>query len=182
MAKNFNIKDINSLTGLSEREAAQKLKEEGFNELPSTKKRSISAIAFEVVREPMFLLLVACGSLYLIMGDVKEAFMLLGFVFVVMGITLYQERKTERALEALRDLSSPRALVIREGKQIRIAGRDVVRGDMLALSEGDRVPADAIVLSCVNLSVDESLLTGESVPVRKTAASGIMDMGRPGGD
>ena len=100
--KNLHIKDINSLTGLSEHEAAQKLKEEGFNELPSTKKRGLSAIAFEVVREPMFLLLVACGSLYLIMGDVKEAFMLLGFVFVVMGITLYQERKTERALEALR--------------------------------------------------------------------------------
>jgi Ca2+-transporting ATPase len=99
-----------------------------------------------------------------------------------MGITLYQERKTERALEALRDLSSPRALVIREGKQKRIAGREVVRGDILVLSEGDRVPADAIVLSCVNLSVDESLLTGESVPVRKMAASGIMDMGRPGGD
>ena len=181
MVKNFTL-DINSITGLSEHEAAQKLKEEGLNELPSTKKRGLSTIAFEVMREPMFLLLVACGSLYLFMGDVKEALMLLGFVFVVMGITLYQERKTERALEALRDLSSPRALVIREGKQKRIAGRDVVRGDMLVLSEGDRVPADAIVLSCVNLSVDESLLTGESVPVRKTAASGIMDMGRPGGD
>ena len=179
MIKDF---DINSLTGLQEGEVTQRLKEEGPNELPSTKKRGLSAIAFEVMREPMFLLLVACGSIYLIMGDVKEALMLLGFVFVVMGITLYQERKTERALEALRDLSSPRALVIREGKQRRIAGREVVRGDILVLSEGDRVPADAIVLSCVNLSVDESLLTGESVPVRKTAASTIMDMGRPGGD
>ena len=118
----------------------------------------------------MFLLLVACGTLYLFMGDVKEAMMLLGFVFVVMGITLYQERKTERALEALRDLSSPRALVIREGKQKRIAGREVVHGDILILNEGDRVPADAIVLSCVNLLVDESLLTGESVPVRKAAS------------
>ena len=174
--------DINSLTGLQEGEVTQRLKEEGHNELPSTQKRGLSAIAFEVVREPMFLLLVACGSIYLMMGDVKEALMLLGFVFVVMGITLYQERKTERALEALRDLSSPRALVIREGKQRRIAGREVVRGDILVLSEGDRVPADAIVLSCINLSVDESLLTGESVPVRKMAASGIMDMGRPGGD
>ena len=179
MIKDF---DINNLTGLQEGEVTQRLKEEGHNELPSTQKRGLSAIAFEVMREPMFLLLVACGSIYLMMGDVKEALMLLGFVFVVMGITLYQERKTERALEALRDLSSPRALVIREGKQRRIAGREVVRGDILVLSEGDRVPADAIVLSCVNLSVDESLLTGESVPVRKMAASGIMDMGRPGGD
>ena len=88
--------------------------------------------------------------------------MLLGFVFVVIGITFYQERKTERALEALRDLSSPRALVIRDGKQRRIAGREVVYGDIIVLSEGDRVPADAVLLSCTNFSVDESLLTGES--------------------
>jgi Ca2+-transporting ATPase len=129
----------------------------------------------------MFLLLVACGIIYLILGDVREAAMLLGFVFVVMGITLYQERKTERALEALRDLSSPRALVIRDGRQKRIAGREVVRGDVLMLAEGDRVPADAVLLSCINISVDESLLTGESLPVRKTAADKETEMGRPGG-
>jgi len=174
--------DINKITGLTESQVARRLKEEGYNELPSTKKRSLSTIAFEVVREPMFLLLVACGILYLFMGDLEGALMLLGFVFVVIGITLYQERKTERALEALRDLSSPRALVIREGKQKRIAGREVVRGDILILNEGDRVPADGLLLSCVNLSVDESLLTGESVPVRKMAAVGNPDMGRPGGD
>ena len=179
MVKGF---DINNMIGLSEHEAAQRLKEEGCNELPSTKKRSLFAIAFGVVREPMFLLLVACGTIYLFMGDVEEALMLLGFVFVVMGITLYQERKTERALEALRDLSSPRALVIRDGEQRRIAGREVVRGDILVLNEGDRVPADAVLLSCLNFSVDESLLTGESVPVRKVAAEGILEMSRPGGD
>jgi P-type Ca2+ transporter type 2C len=174
--------DINGLIGLSEHEASQRLKEEGYNELPSTKRRSLLAIALGVVREPMFLLLVACGTIYLFMGDMEEALMLLGFVFVVIGITLYQERKTERALEALRDLSSPRALVIRDGKQERIAGREVVRGDLLVLKEGDRVPADAVLLSCVNFSVDESLLTGESVPVRKIAGESIMEMGHPGGD
>jgi P-type Ca2+ transporter type 2C len=179
MTKNV---EINRVTALSESEAAQRLKEEGPNELPSSKKRSLFSIAYEVAREPMFLLLVACGTLYLFLGDIEEAFMLLGFVFVVIGITLYQERKTERALEGLRDLSSPRALVIREGKQNRIAGREVVRGDILILNEGDRVPADAVILSSVNLSLDESLLTGESVPVRKVAANGDPDMGRPGGD
>src|SRR5512140_1004543 len=171
---------IDDLPGLSEAEAAERLKQEGYNELPSSKQRSIFAIAFEVVREPMFLLLVACGVIYLILGDVQEAIMLLGFVFVVMGITLYQERKTERALEALRDLSSPRALVIRDGKQRRIAGREVVRGDVIVLSEGDRVPADAAILSCSNLSIDESLLTGESVSVRKTSCDEIPAMTRPG--
>jgi P-type Ca2+ transporter type 2C len=179
MAKDF---EINSITGLSEDEAAKRLNEEGPNELPSSKKRSLFAIVYEVTREPMFLLLVAGGTLYLFLGDLEEALMLLGFVFVVIGITLYQERKTERALEALRDLSSPRARVIREGKQKRIAGREVVRGDILILNEGDRVPADAVILSCVNLSVNESLLTGESVPVRKMATTGNPDLSRPGGD
>ncbi|MDA8165640.1 MAG: cation-translocating P-type ATPase [Desulfobacteraceae bacterium] len=174
--------DAGNIAGLSEAEAAKRLQEEGYNELPSTKRRSFFALAFEVMREPMFLLLIGGGTIYLLLGDVREALMLLGFVFVVMGITLYQERKTERALEALRDLSSPRALVIREGRQKRIAGREVVRGDTVVVSEGDRIPADAVLLSSVNLSVDESLLTGESVPVRKAAAEGPATMARPGGD
>ncbi|MBI3988364.1 MAG: cation-translocating P-type ATPase [candidate division NC10 bacterium] len=174
--------DLATIAGLSEREAAERLKKVGYNELPSTRRRSIFAIAFEVVREPMFLLLVACGTIYLLLGDVQEALMLLGFVFVVMGITFSQERKTERALEALRDLSSPRALVIRDGEQKRIAGREVVPGDILVLAEGDRVPADAVLLWGVNLSADESLLTGESAPVRKVPWDGVMEMGRPGGD
>ncbi|MBI2988665.1 MAG: cation-translocating P-type ATPase [Deltaproteobacteria bacterium] len=174
--------DISHVSGLTEQEAAERLTEEGYNELPSTKRRSIFAIALELARQPMFLLLVGGGIVYLVLGDVQEALMLLGFVFVVMGITFYQERKTERALEALRDLSSPRALVIREGRERRIAGRDVVCGDIVILIEGDRVPADAMLLSSVNLSVDESLLTGESVPVRKVVWDGAMGLCRPGGD
>ena len=174
--------DIQSLQGLTRTEVAKRLSEEGYNELPSTKPRSLLAIACEVIREPMFLLLISGGVIYLLLGDVQEALMLLAFVFVIIGITLYQERKTERALEALRDLSSPRALVIREGRQERIPGREVVRGDLIVLSEGDRVPADGMVLSAVNLSVDESLLTGESVPVRKSASEGEEGMSVPGGD
>jgi P-type Ca2+ transporter type 2C len=174
--------DIHSISGLSEAEAAVRLREEGYNELPTSKKRSIFAIAYEVVREPMFLLLIAGGTLYMVLGDLQEALMLLGFVFVIMGITLYQERKTERALEALRDLSSPRALVIRDREQKRIPGREVVRGDIIILSEGDRVPADALLFSCMNLSIDESLLTGESVPVRKVSCDGSVKMSPPGGD
>ena len=107
--------DISTAKGLSEAEAAQLLSQFGFNELPQSKPRSIFTIALSVIKEPMFLLLVAGGLIYLFLGDLQEALMLMGFVFVVMGLTLYQERKTERALEALRDLSSPRALVIRTG-------------------------------------------------------------------
>ena len=174
--------DISQIQGLSESQATQRLAEDGPNELPSSSRRGIWTIAFEVVREPMFLLLVACGVVYLLLGEPKEALMLLGFVFVIMGITVVQERRTERALDALRDLSSPRALVIRDGQRKRIAGREVVRDDMIILSEGDRVPADAILRYSINLSADESLLTGESVPVRKVASSDVRTSSRPGGD
>jgi P-type Ca2+ transporter type 2C len=153
--------------GISQKEAAGLLQREGYNELPSSKPKSVIKIAFDVVKEPMFLLLVACGTLYLILGDIQEGLMLLSFVFVVMGIEFYQEKKTEKALDALKDLASPRALVIRDGETIRIPGREVVKGDFIILQEGDRVPADAIVLKNNNLQADESLLTGEPVPVRK---------------
>jgi Ca2+-transporting ATPase len=179
MPANF---DLSNLQGLSDQEVIENLALDGYNELPSAKKRSFLKIIFEVMKEPMFLLLIACGLLYLFLGDLEEALMLLGFVFVVMGITLYQEQKTERALDALRDLSSPRALVIRNGLQQRIPGREVVRDDIFLLSEGDRVPADAVLLTGTNLNVDESLLTGESVPVRKINWDGLREVGRPGGD
>ena len=170
------------IKGLTEKEVAEKLQSEGFNELPSSKPKNIFHIALGVIREPMFLLLVACGTLYLVLGDIQEGLMLMGFVFVVMGIEFYQERKTEKALDALKDLASPRALVIREGKSRRIAGREVVTGDIIVLQEGDRVPADGIVLNGVNLMADESLLTGESVPVRKREWEEGEGSFIPGGD
>jgi len=168
--------------GLTGAEATERLKADGFNELPSSKPRGFHLILLEVIREPMFLLLVAGGIIYLILGDLSEAVLLWFSVLIILGITFYQERKTERALEALRDLSSPRAMVIRDGELRRIAGREVVRDDLIVLAEGDRVPADACVLSENDLSVDESLLTGESVPVRKTIWDGVTEFGSPGGD
>lgn len=169
-----------SPSGLSEKEAAARLLTEGPNELASAKPRSLAQMAWDVVREPMLMLLVAAGSIYLVLGELKDSAVLLVSIFVVLGISLYQQRKTERALEALRDLSSPRALVIRDGKEKRVAGREVVRGDVVVLQEGDRVPADAVVISSLSLSVDESLLTGESVPVRKSASASTTTFSRPG--
>ncbi len=177
-----NQTEVNQLVGISEQEAALKIKQEGYNELPFQKKRSVFLIFLNVIREPMLALLLGCGLIYLFLGEADDALMLLSFVFVIMGITFYQERKTERTLEALRDLSSPRALVIRAREQKRIAGREVVREDIIILKEGDRVPADALLLSATNLSVDESLLTGESMPVRKIASESNQLLSRPGGD
>jgi Ca2+-transporting ATPase len=163
--------------GLSTAEAAHQMAAEGPNLLPGSAPKSTVVIVNEVLTEPMFLMLLAAGGIYLALGDRAEALFLLGFVFVVIGITLMQERKTQRALESLRDLSAPRALVIRGGQELRVAGRDVVRGDVLVLREGDRIAADAMLLDG-QLEVDESLLTGEAVPVAKLPAVG--DMGKPG--
>ena len=174
--------DLAAQTGLTDAQVAERLEADGYNELPSTRPRNLLSIAVEVVREPMFLLLVAAGTIYLVLGSLGEGLLLMVFVFVIMGITLYQERKTERALEALRDLSSPRALVIRNGGRVRIPGSEVVRGDLAMLVEGDRIPADAVVLDALGLTVDESLLTGESVPVRKRPGEGDTPASRPGGD
>lgn len=174
--------DPESITGLSEEDAAGKLKKEGYNELPSQKKQSLFSIMLNVLREPMLLLLLGAGMIYLFLGEKNDALMLLMFVFVVVGITFYQERKTERALEALKNLSSPRAIVIRGGKQKRIPGREVVPGDVLILREGDRVPADGVMLFCTNFLADESLLTGESLAVRKSQWDGKTRSERPGGD
>jgi len=176
--------DLQSITGLTEGQVRQQLEQEGYNELPTSQQRGVVRIALEVIREPMFLLLVACGAVYLLMGrqHIGDALMLLGFVFVVMGITIVQERRTERAVEALRDLSSPRALVIRDGQRRRIAGREVVRGDVIILAEGDRVPADAVLRYALSLCANESLLTGESVPVRKSVSTEVTAMARPGGE
>ncbi len=173
---------VPAATGLTSAVAEQRLRTEGPNELSGGGGRSLAGIGLELLREPMFLLLLGCGGIYVLLGDRQEAFVLLGFVLIVAGITLYQERKTERALEALRSLASPRALVVRDGRRVRIAGREVVREDILVLSEGDRIAADGALVSCVNLFVDESLLTGESVPVRKTPWDGIAPLGSPGGD
>ena len=158
--------------GLTGAEAARRLAEEGPNTLPRADRRGPAAIARGVVREPMFLLLGACVAIYLVLGDVREALVLGASLFVVIAITVAQERKAERALEALRDLSSPRALVLRDGAALRIPGPEVVRGDLLLVAEGDRVPADARLLAGAGLTVDESLLTGESLAVAKDPGGG----------
>ncbi|QDL54750.1 cation-translocating P-type ATPase [Rhodoferax aquaticus] len=156
------------MKGLSAKEAAERLLRDGPNSLPSADKSTLLAICREMLKEPMFVLLIAAGSLYLVLGDVQEGTVLFVLVLLVLALTIYQEGKTARAIEALRDLSSPRALVLREDRQQRVAGSDVVVGDILVLAEGDRVAADADLLEGADIQMDESLLTGESTPVDKS--------------
>lgn len=159
------------MNGLTETQAKSLLREHGFNELPVSQSKNLFRIVAEVIREPMFLLLIACGTLYILLGDYREGVVLLLTILIIIFITFYQYQKTEKALEALKNLSAPRALVRRDGKEVRIPGREVVPGDLLILHEGDRIAADARLEECIHLSVDESMLTGESVPVFKTVPS-----------
>lgn len=178
------LKDL-GLVGLTSAEAAERLCADGPNELPLAKRRNLLQQAWDVIREPMLLLLLGAGGVNFLLAEPLDGAILMSFVLVVIAIEVYQEHKTENALVALRDLSAPRALVLRDGERMRIPGREVVRGDYLLLAEGDRVPADATLLECVNFSIDESTLTGESVPVRKTeCGQGTANepLGRPGGD
>ena len=160
-----------SRRGLTAREAAERLRSEGPNELPELERRTALRIVLEVVREPMFALLLGAGVLYLLLGSHGEALVLFAFACFSVAIAIIQEGRSERVLEALRDLTSPRALVIRDGEQARIPGKEVVRGDLLVIAEGDRVPADAMLIFGDDVHADESLLTGESVPVRKRVSS-----------
>ncbi len=169
--------------GLTRFEAAERLAKDGPNTLPAGGHRGTWMVILNIIREPMLMLLVACGIVYLILGDPQEATLLLCGVFFILGITFVQEQKTERALDALKDLSSPRTTVIRDGTRIVISSRDVVCGDVVVLGEGDRIPADGILTSASNLQVDESVLTGESLAVSKRCATALdSPMAPPGGD
>lgn len=155
--------------GLREEEARKRLERDGWNEPGSSAAPPVVRMLIDIVREPLFLMLIASGVIYLFLGSIEDAMMLLAFVLVIIAITLVQESRTERSLEALKELSSPRANVIRDGVQKRIPGREVVQGDIILFAEGDRVPADAILQESSSLEVDESILTGEPFPVRKSA-------------
>jgi len=167
--------------GLSHEEARRRLAAQGQNSLPQSQRR-MAALLLHTVREPMFLLLLGAAALYLALGDWQEGAALLVMAALTIGLALFQEGRTERALQALRDLSSPRALVLREGRALRIAGSEVVEGDLLLLAEGDRVAADALLLQATGLRVDESQLTGESMAVSKCPAGATQAPAAPGGD
>ena len=158
------------LSGLTRQQAQARLLRDGPNELQAAQRRSTWQRLIAMLREPMFALLVLAASLYMLLGDLSEGITLFVFVNAVIGLTFYQEGKSEAAIEALRQLSQPFAHVIRDGQICKIASREVVVGDLLQVSEGNRMAADGWLIQSDQMQVDESMLTGESVPVNKVAA------------
>ncbi|WP_295361468.1 cation-translocating P-type ATPase [Arenimonas sp.] len=157
--------------GLSDAEAAARLARFGPNALPPPPRRGLWRIAAQVMTEPMFLLLALAAGAYLVLGEPAEGALLAAFAAITIGMVIVQERRSERAIEALRALGAPLAVVLREGRSRRVPAATVVPGDLLVLEEGARVPADGRLLSARSLALDESLLTGESVPVDKQAGA-----------
>lgn len=166
----------NDRDGLTRAEAARRLTADGPNRLSVSHRRRLPKIAADVLREPMFLLLLASVAFYFLVGDLAEALFLLGGALVSIGLVIVQESRSERALAALRALAEPEALVIREGREHKVPAADLVRGDVLLLSEGARAPADCVLIAGDPLSIDQSALTGESAPVVRTPT-----LGRPAG-
>ena len=158
------------VNGLSEAEARDRLKRDGPNRLPPPQHKTFGAAVFSVALQPMVLLLLASTVLYALLASVFDSAVLALSIIAVAAISVYQELRTQRVLEALRDLASPRSTVVRDGVLIRIASQDLVEGDRLIVQEGDRLACDASLVESHSMRVDESLLTGESVPVDKGVA------------
>jgi Ca2+-transporting ATPase len=154
--------------GLSSAEAQHRLRINGPNELPGKESKGIFRIVLEVLREPMFILLISSATLYIILGDLGEGVILLSTITIIILITFIQHRKTEKALDALRNLAAPQATVERDGIYVRIPSREIVVGDHIAINEGDRIPADGKLLESNALEVDESILTGEALALEKS--------------
>jgi P-type Ca2+ transporter type 2C len=159
-----------ALSGLSASEAEALLKVHGPNVLREIKSRGLIEIAIGTLREPMFIFLLAAAALYLVVGDLGEGLFLLGGAAVSVGLVVFQDARSERALAALRQLAEPFAQVMRAGVQHRIPARELVPGDIVLLTEGERIPADGVLRAGDVLTIDESALTGESVPVARMAA------------
>ena len=156
--------------GLSDEEAGRRLSSHGPNELEDRERHGLLRTLGGVVTEPMFLLLLVAAAIYLVLGDLGEGLLLAFFAVVTVGLVIFQERRSEHALDALRVLASPQVRVVRGGQVRRIAARELVPGDFFLVGEGERLAADGIAREAGGLAVDESLLTGESVPVRKRAS------------
>ncbi len=174
MTKTYNLINTllnDTLTGLTNKEIPELQKKYGKNSLQAESSGKIVRLLWEIVSEPMFIILLAACALYFILGESKEGFLMLAAMAFVSAISFYQETKSSNALAALREYTEPRITVIRDGIESEIFSIDLLPGDVMHLSEGNRIPADAIIVQANDLSINESIITGESLPVYKTSYS-----------
>lgn len=162
------------MIGLTSLEAAQRLQQYGPNGLRLNEAKRLPRILAGVAKEPMFLLLCAACLLYFLLGENAEGFMTVAALFFVAAISVYQEVRSSRALAALQNLTEPKTTVLRDGKECQIAIAYLVPGDIVFLTEGKKVPADAVIVQANDLSLNEAIITGESMPVEKGVEQEIL--------
>ncbi|MBL7738219.1 MAG: cation-translocating P-type ATPase [Chitinophagaceae bacterium] len=158
-----------TMTGLDTRQVELSRQQNGSNSIDTNEKRLLAHVLKEVVLEPMFILLLAATIIYFLVGQYQEGFIMLAAIFIVAGISIFQEYRSRNAVQALRKISAPRAVVIRNGVTVQIATEEVVVNDLLLLEEGEVVAADGLIILANDFSLNESILTGESFAVTKTA-------------
>ena len=169
-----NNNEKNNYKGLSNEEVLESRKIHGRNEIAQEEKTSLLKIALKFFSEPVFLLLIGASLIYFALGEPRDGAIMLVFVVFMGSINLYQEWRTDRTLEALRNLSSPKVSVIREGEKEIIPSEELVPGDIMLLSEGEKISADGEILFSDGFGVDESTLTGESDIIWKLAAPSFL--------
>ena len=161
------------LTGLDQAEITQLQQQFGKNKFDIEKPRRLLHILKDIVLEPMFILLVITCILYIILDELTESMMVMTGILLVAGIAVYQNVRSTRALKALRDFTTPKVTVVRNGIIAMIGSEELVPGDLLLLEEGNTVPADATIVRANDLTLNESIITGESFPVQKQAIAGL---------
>lgn len=155
--------------GLSSKKVEELQEKYGKNVLTEVKKDSLIIKIIKIICEPMFLLLIMTSMVYFILGEYRDGIIMFSFLFIIIIIDIVQEVKTDRTLQALKDLSEPKITALRDGERVEISSTELVPGDVIFIHEGVKIPADGQVLECSGLRVDESSLTGESVSIWKTS-------------
>ena len=156
--------------GLSDTEALKRLREDGPNELPTQKKRGLAARFFVQLNDPLIYVLVAAAGISVALGEVNDAVIIISVIVLNALVGLVQEGRAQRALDSLKKLTSPVATVVRAGQRMVIPASEIVCGDLVWIEAGCLVPADLRLVQTHGLTVEESALTGESLPVEKDAA------------
>lgn len=164
--------EIGNQQGLSKEQIPLLQKQYGKNTFQVGSQNRFLNIVWDIIREPMFILLVIACSLYFILGNTAEGIMMAIAMAIVTTISLYQEVKSSKALEALKQFTEPKVTVIRDGKEQVISNEELVPGDIIVVEEGMKIPADAILLQANDLSINESIISGESLPVEKHETEG----------
>jgi Ca2+-transporting ATPase len=171
--------NVNPSTGLSSQEVQERLQKYGPNKLKGKPQKSLIALFFAQLKDMLIYVLMAAALITLFIGEYVDAIIILLVIFLNAAIGLFQEHKAEKAIEALQQMTTPKTLVRRDGQVKEISSEELVPGDIVLIDAGRYIPADLRLIESANLQIEESALTGESVPSEKDAQAVLVDSKTP---